>query len=132
MSKELFEKCPQCDGYGWYTETVARKNGEPEPEQAQCYVCPESCGYIPYEGAAQKPQVDGWLPISSAPRKKKWVILACFPLASDDGDTFPEVMSGFYDIELEEWCNYEDAIPFIPTHYMPLPQPPSAASREGK
>lgn len=44
---ELFEKCPQCSGDGWYVVP----DGNAQPMQEQCGYCMTS-GYIPYAAQA--------------------------------------------------------------------------------
>ena len=52
---ELFEKCPQCSGDGWYVQANYHTG---DAEQVQCGYCLAS-GYIPYVPAAPEPPANG-------------------------------------------------------------------------
>lgn len=69
-----------------------------------------------------KSDMGGWQPIESAPKDGTEILLYC-PTS--------EVFVGIYCAGWGRgWAPrfYDDTPDFIPTHWMPLPDPPSAAS----
>lgn len=68
----------------------------------------------------------GWRPIETAP-KDGTPMLFCW--WQDGQDTLP-VVAGFWSRLSERWCNDQDGGKVRPTHWMPLPKPPQAATSE--
>lgn len=65
---------------------------------------------------------DEWQPISTAPKDGTWVLIACAD----------EVYKMRYDATNDLWYFDVDGCVVGPTHYRPLPAPPSPAPAAGE
>jgi hypothetical protein len=80
-----------------------------------------------YESAKQKGEAEGWRDIESAPKDGTNILLA-HALA---------VFDGYWDVYANGWVDdvtdlYEDKITYQPTHWRPLPEPPTMLSAGGE
>jgi hypothetical protein len=97
------------------------------PEQMQAYG--ERCYQAGRAAAHQGAQVPQWQPIETAPDRTPFHALVACPL--DGGGHFVE--EAWWDYTRREWwpanTDYTDShgSPLHPSHWMPLPAPPSAS-----
>lgn len=82
-----------------------------------------------------KPLLDQWMPIDSAP-KDGTCLLAFIPFEWANGEKCSAMDVVAWDARAGFWFhptppNYVQGCAAQPTHWMPLPPPPSIAAKEG-